>query len=61
MNNKIIVANPELMTLMQNPKMQDVMKLMMTGGSEALEKAMEEDREVYEIVSKLNTVMGNAM
>jgi hypothetical protein len=61
MYNKIIVANPELMTLMQNPKMQDVMKLMMTGGSEALEKAMEEDREVYEIVSKLNTVMGNAM
>jgi hypothetical protein len=56
-----LMANPELMTLMQNPKMQDVMKLMMTGGSEALEKAMEEDREVYEIVSKLNTVMGNAM
>ncbi len=49
------------MTLVQNPKMQDVMKLMMTEGAEALEKAMEEDQEIYEIVTKLNSVMGNAM
>ncbi len=49
------------MALMQNPKMQDVMKLMMTDGAGALEKAMEEDQEIYEIVTKLNTVMGNAM
>jgi len=55
------VANPELMTLMQNPKMQDVMKLMMTDGAQALEKAMQDDREVYEIVTKLNAVMNNAM
>lgn len=55
------VTNPELMTLMQNPKMQDVMKLMMTDGAQALEKAMQDDREVYEIVTKLNAVMNNAM
>lgn len=49
------------MTLMQNPKMQDVMKLMMTGGAESLQKTMEEDQEVYEIVTKLNAVMGDAL
>lgn len=46
---------------MQNPKMQDVMKLMMTDGAQALEKAMEEDQEIYEIVTKLNSVMGDVM
>lgn len=49
------------MALMQNPKMQDVMKLMMTDGQEALEKAMEEDKEIFDIVSKLNTVIGETM
>lgn len=56
-----LVSNPELMALMRNPKMQDVMKLMMTDGSEALEKAMEEDKEIFDIVSKLNSVMGETM
>lgn len=56
-----LMSNPELMTLMQNPKMQDVMKLMMTDGSEALEKKMREDKEIREIVTKLNSVMGNLM
>lgn len=55
------MSNPELVALMQNPKMQDVMKLMMTDGAEALQKAMEEDQEIYEIVTKLNSVMGDAM
>ena len=58
---KNLVSNPELMALMQNPKMQDVMKMMMTGGQEALEKAMKEDNEIYEIVTKLNSVMGDAL
>jgi len=58
---KQLISNPELMTLMQNPKMQDVMKLMMTDGAQALEKAMEEDSEVYEIVTKLNSIMGDTM
>ena len=55
------MSNPELMTLMRNPKMQDIMKLMMTDGSEALEKAMQEDQEVFDIITKLNAVMGKEM
>jgi len=58
---KQLMSNPELMTLMSNPKMQDVMKLMMTGGQDALEVAMIEDKEVYEIVNKLNSIMGDAI
>ena len=57
-----LMPNPELVTLMSNPKMQDFMKLMMTaGGQEALEVAMIEDKEVYEIVNKLNSIMGDAV
>mmetsp|Transcript_53650 Transcript_53650/g.64702 ORF Transcript_53650/g.64702 Transcript_53650/m.64702 type:complete len:229 (-) Transcript_53650:308-994(-) len=56
-----LMGNPELMVLLQSPKMQDVMKLMMTDGKEALEKAIAEDEEVREIVTKLNEVMGTAM
>mmetsp|Transcript_3806 Transcript_3806/g.5721 ORF Transcript_3806/g.5721 Transcript_3806/m.5721 type:complete len:219 (+) Transcript_3806:100-756(+) len=56
-----LMSNPELMTLMSNPKMQDVMKLMMTGGQEALEREMQKDKDVYEIVTKLNSIMGGAM
>mmetsp|Transcript_10054 Transcript_10054/g.14211 ORF Transcript_10054/g.14211 Transcript_10054/m.14211 type:complete len:234 (+) Transcript_10054:61-762(+) len=58
---KSLVGNPEIMALMQNPKMQDVMKLMMSGGQGALEKAMQEDQEVYEIVTKLNSIMKGAL
>ena len=43
---KQLTSNPELMALMNNPKMQDVMKLMMTGGQDALEVAMIEDRNL---------------
>mmetsp|Transcript_39082 Transcript_39082/g.72198 ORF Transcript_39082/g.72198 Transcript_39082/m.72198 type:complete len:215 (-) Transcript_39082:199-843(-) len=56
-----LMANPELMALLQSPKMQEAMKLMMTGGQSALEKAMEEDKEVYEIVTKLNEVMEGSL
>ena len=58
---KQLMSNPELMALMSNPKMQDVMKLMMTGGQESLEKEMKDDKEVYEIVTKLNEIMGSSM
>lgn len=58
---KQLMSNPELMELMNDPKMQNVMKLMMTGGQEAMEKAMAEDKEVFELVNKLNQVMGKAM
>jgi hypothetical protein len=58
---KQLMSSPEVMELMNDPKMQDVMKLMMTGGKDALEVAMIEDKEIFELVTKLNQVMGNAM
>lgn len=57
---KSLMANPDLVELLQSEKMQSVMKLMMTGGQEAMQKAMEEDQEVYELVMKLNTIMGES-
>mmetsp|Transcript_29896 Transcript_29896/g.88862 ORF Transcript_29896/g.88862 Transcript_29896/m.88862 type:complete len:221 (-) Transcript_29896:197-859(-) len=54
---KKLMSNPELTSLLQSPKMQEAMRLMMTGGQSALEKAMQEDHEVYEVVTKLNKVM----
>ncbi len=58
---KQLVSNPDLMALMNDPKMQDVMRLMMTGGQEVLEQEMEKDKEVYELVTKLNEIMGKVM
>ena len=57
---KSLMANPELVELLQSEKMQSVMKLMMTGGQEAMQEAMEEDQEIYELVMKLNKVMGES-
>lgn len=58
---KELMGNPELMALLQNPKMQDAMKLMMTGGQDSLEQMMKEDEEVYEVVTKLNNIMNKAV
>lgn len=58
---KQLMSSPELMELMNDPKMQDVMKLMMTGGQDALEIAMIEDKETFELVTKLNDIMGKSM
>jgi hypothetical protein len=55
---KKLVGNPELMTLLQSTKMQEIMTLMMTDGQEALEKKMEADPEVRDMVQKLNEIMG---
>ena len=38
--------------------MQLQMKMMMTGGQSEIEKAMAEDPETYECVTKLNEIMG---
>jgi len=43
--------------MLQSVRMQEVMKLMMTSGPEALQKAMEEDEETKQLVRKLNEVM----
>ena len=58
---KALMSNPELMTMLQNPKMQDVMKLMMSEGQDAVQKRLSDDPEMREMVMKLNFVMENAL
>jgi len=58
---KKLVSNPELMVLLQNSKMQDVMKMMMTGGQQSIEKAMRDDPEIYTLVTKLNQIMSQTL
>lgn len=55
---KKLTGDPEIMTLLQSTKMQDAMKLMMTGGREELEQKIKEDPELQETIAKLNTIMG---
>lgn len=52
-----LTSNPEIMTLLQSTKMQEAMKLMMTGGREDLEEKLEEDPELQETVQKLDEIM----
>lgn len=54
---KKLIGNPEVMTLLQSPKMQEAMQLMMTCGQEELEKKMGEDPELQKVVQKLDGVM----
>ena len=58
---KDLLGNPELVVLLQNVKMQEVMKLMMSDGQDALIQAMEDDPETRELVMKLNEIMGSSM
>jgi hypothetical protein len=55
---KNAINNPELMAMAQNPKVQDAMKVVMTGGPEELENAMRKDPELREFLGKLTQVMG---
>jgi hypothetical protein len=50
-------SNPEIMALLQNTKMQEAMKLMMTGGREELEKQLQQDQELAKTVAKLNEIL----
>eukprot|EP00569_Conticribra_weissflogii_P004496 CAMPEP_0171328872 /NCGR_PEP_ID=MMETSP0878-20121228/898_1 /TAXON_ID=67004 /ORGANISM="Thalassiosira weissflogii, Strain CCMP1336" /LENGTH=215 /DNA_ID=CAMNT_0011828757 /DNA_START=33 /DNA_END=680 /DNA_ORIENTATION=+ len=53
-----MMQDEELVTMLRSPKMQEVMKLVMSGGQEALEETLKNDREAYECVQKLNQIMG---
>eukprot|EP00581_Thalassiosira_minuscula_P006679 CAMPEP_0183703034 /NCGR_PEP_ID=MMETSP0737-20130205/930_1 /TAXON_ID=385413 /ORGANISM="Thalassiosira miniscula, Strain CCMP1093" /LENGTH=216 /DNA_ID=CAMNT_0025929731 /DNA_START=29 /DNA_END=679 /DNA_ORIENTATION=+ len=55
---KEMMGNEDLVTMMRSPKMQEIMKLVMSGGPEDLEQAMKDDPETYECVQKLNQIMG---
>ncbi|KAL3784066.1 hypothetical protein HJC23_013281 [Cyclotella cryptica] len=53
-----MMSDPELVTMLRSSKMQEVMKLVMEGGKEAFDEAMTGDKEMFECVQKLNTIMG---
>ncbi|CAJ1952502.1 unnamed protein product [Cylindrotheca closterium] len=54
---KELMSNPDVMALLQNSKMQEAMKIMMTEGQDGIEKAIAEDPELLEIVKELNALM----
>lgn len=55
---KKFVANPEIMVLMQDPKMQEIMKKVMSGGPDALED-LQKDPATVELLEKLNKAMAS--
>lgn len=54
-----MLGNPEIMAMLQNPKLQEVMKKVMTGGPESMASEMR-DPEVAALIQKLNGVLGSA-
>ena len=54
---KKLTSNPEIMTLLQSSKMQEAMKIMMTGGREDVEQKIKADPELQETITKLNSIM----
>jgi hypothetical protein len=56
-----LMGNPEIMALLQSPKMQEAMKLMMKSGREELENAIKNDPELQQVVEKLDMVMRDAL
>jgi hypothetical protein len=53
-----LIGKPELMALLQSTKMQEAMKVIMTGGPLELEEAMKADPGLREVLTKLNEIMG---
>ncbi|CAM9693221.1 unnamed protein product [Ascophyllum nodosum] len=51
-----MASNPEIMVLLQNPKMQEIMKKIMAGGPEAME-TLQEDHETRELLQRLEKAM----
>lgn len=45
------------MMLLANPKLQDIMKAMMTGGASAATAAIKDDTESKELLAKLQAAM----
>ena len=54
---KSMMSDPDLVNMLRSPKMQEIMKVVMTEGQQSLEEMMKEDKEVYECVQKLNQIM----
>ena len=54
---KKLTSNPEVMTMLQSTKVQEAMKLMMTGGREQLEQKLKDDPALQKAIEQLNTVL----
>lgn len=54
---KKLTGNPDIMMLLQSTKMQEAMKLMMTGGQSELEQKLKEDPELQTTVQRLDEIM----
>lgn len=54
---KKLIGNPEIVASLSSTKMQDAMKLVMTGNQRELEKRMEKDIELREMFDKIESVM----
>mmetsp|Transcript_18423 Transcript_18423/g.48618 ORF Transcript_18423/g.48618 Transcript_18423/m.48618 type:complete len:148 (-) Transcript_18423:152-595(-) len=56
---KKMASNPEMLKMMANPKLQEVMKAVMSGGPEAIAQ-FQDDAEAMEILQNLGKVMGQS-
>jgi hypothetical protein len=54
---KKLIGNPEVIAYLSSTKVQDAMKLIMTGNQRELEKQMEKDSELRGIVEKLDSTL----
>ena len=55
---KGLIENPEVMSILQSSKMQEAMKLVMTGDQEGLEKVLKADPELREMMGKIQGILG---
>ena len=53
-----LTNNPEVMTMLRNPKLQDLMKEMMANGPEDAAAAAQ-DEETREMLKKLQSILGS--
>ena len=56
----VLLEIPELNELLQSRKMRECMELLVSGGQEALEQKMKEDKEVEEMAMMLMQIMSGA-
>jgi hypothetical protein len=54
---KKLTSNPEIMGLLQSTKMQEAMRLMMSGQRDELERKLKEDPSLQETIQKLNSIL----
>ncbi|CAM9440954.1 unnamed protein product [Discosporangium mesarthrocarpum] len=55
---KDLVSNPELMQMMQSPKMQEIMKRVMADGTSGMD-AFSSDPEAMKLIQKVSKALGD--